>query len=464
MKKKLDLLNGNLKEIIIKMTIPIILGNMIQTLYNLTDTYFVSKIGGTQVAAVTFVWPIVFLIISIGQGLSVAGVSLISTSIGRGDEKSVKENIGQLFMVSLVLAVIIAFLGFVSTNKILNILGLDGELLTESRKYMKLILLGVPATFATICHGAVRRSEGDTVRPMVVNVISIIANVILNPIFIFQLKMGITGAAIATLIARYGVMLFCFWDLMLAKVGYRLEFSQLRPKNKKIKEILRIGMPAIISQAMTSVGFILLNVYVKDYGYAVLAAYGIGNRIHSLFFQIALGIGNALSAIVGQNLGNNNEARIKEAFKKSMILSVTTSLLGAVIIQIFLKQLVTIFAKEEDVVINAMNYMGLVSWTIIAWGVFQIIMGYFQGLGDTKKSLNINILRLWGVRIPLVIILSYIGIFREYSVWYSMFYSNILTGLYSIYVYKKYAKEKDNEQNIKKIAYKFIINSKLNRM
>lgn len=464
MKTKLDLLNGNLTEIIIKMTIPIILGNMIQTLYNLTDTYFVSKIGGTQVAAITFVWPIIFLIISIGQGLSIAGVSVISTSIGKGDIKSVRENIGQLFTISVVLGGLIAILGFVFTNKILTILGIDGKLLIESTKYMKLILLGVPATFVTICHGAVRRSEGNTVRPMMVNVISIIANVLLNPIFIFHFKMGITGAAIATLIARYGVMLYCFWELMLTDVGYKLELSQLKPKKRKMKELLRIGLPATISQAMTSIGFILLNVYVKNFGYAVLAAYGIGNRIHSIFFQAALGIGSTLSAIVGQNLGNNNEARIKEAFKKSMILSVIVSLTGAIIIQVFLKQFVTIFAKDDKVISNAINYMRLVSWTVIAWGVFQIIMGYFQGLGNTKKSLNINMMRLWGARIPLVIILNYIGIFKEYSVWYSMFYSNILTGIYSIYVYKKYIKENENGQNNKKFANKFGVNSWINRM
>lgn len=185
MKKINGILDGNLTKVIVKMTIPIVLGNMIQTLYNLTDTFFVSKIGGTQVAAVTFIWPIVFLIISIGQGMSVAGVSIISKSIGEGKKEEVKENIGQLFVIATILGIAIAVLGFLFTDTILTSLGIDGELYEESSKYMKIMLLATPATFITLCQGAVRRSEGNTFRPMIVNLISISANVILNPIFIF---------------------------------------------------------------------------------------------------------------------------------------------------------------------------------------------------------------------------------------------------------------------------------------
>lgn len=261
--------------------------------------------------------------------------------------------------------------------------------------------------------------------------------------------MGITGAAIATLIARYGAMMFCLWELTLTNIGYKLYLDKLRFNKKKIKEILRIALPATTSQAMTSIGFILLSIYVKNYGYAVLAAYGIGNRIHSVFFQVAQGVRNTLAVIVGQNLGNNNKERILEAFKKSMVLAVGTSILGAIIIQLFLKQFVTIFAKDPEVILNAMNYMRLVSWTVIAWAVFQVVIGFFQGLGDTKKALNINIFRLWAIRIPLVIVLYYLGIYhiidyKEYSVWYSMFYSNVFTGLYSIYIYKTYLKNRFN--------------------
>ena len=449
MKKINGILEGNLTKIIMKMTIPIILGNLVQTLYNLTDTFFVSQIGGTQVAAVTFVWPIVFLIISIGQGMSVAGVSIISKSIGEGKKEEIKEYIGQLFLIALILGIGIAIFGFIFTDTILKNLGIDGNLYVESSKYMKIMLLATPATFITLFQGAVRRSEGNTFRPLVVNLISITVNIILNPIFIFYLKMGITGAAIATLIARYGAMLFCLWELTLTDIGYKLYFDKLKMNKRKIKEIFRIAVPATTSQAMTSVGFILLSVYVKNYGYAVLAAYGIGNRIHSVFFQLAQGIRNTLAVIVGQNLGNNNKERILEAFKKSMILAVGSSFLGALIIQLFLKEFVTIFAKDPEIISNAMNYMRLVSWTVIAWAVFQVVIGFLQGLGDTKKALNINVFRLWAVRIPLVIVLYYLGMYKivdykEYSVWYSMFYSNLFTGLYSLYVYNRYLKNRFN--------------------
>lgn len=438
MERTQEILKGNLWKVIIKLTIPVLLTNFIQTLYNLTDTYFVSRIGGEQVAAITFVWPIVFLVISIGTGLSVAGLSMIAQSIGRGDKKEIRENMQQLIYLSMIISIVLGILGFLFSGSALKLMGIKGVLLSESIKYIRWILLGTPATFMILSHSSIRKAEGKNVKPMLVNIISICANVVLNPIFIFHLKMGITGAAIATIIAKFGAAVYCFYDLRYKNEENKLDLFLFKISLEKAEELIRVGVPAAISQATTSFGFILLNIYVKEYGAEVLAAYGIGNRIHSVFFMPAGGIAATLSAIVGQNYGAKNYQRVKEAVKKGMIISLSFSILGAIILQIYTKEFAGIFAKDSLTLYHSVNYMKLVSLTVIAWGVFQVYFGFFQGLGKTKIALKINMIRLWGLRIPLVIILSQIGIFKEYSVWNSMFFSNIFTALASIIIYKRF--------------------------
>lgn len=434
--EKSQILEGNLWKVMVKMTIPVILANLIQSLYNLADTYFVSRIGEHQMAAVTFVWPIIFLVISIAQGISIAGISVISKSIGNGDRELVRENIQQLIYISALVSVVLGVIGFLFSGSLLKVTGIEGLLLEESAKYIKWILLATPAIFMTLCHASIRKAEGETLKPMIVSLISIIANVILNPIFIFQMKMGITGAAIATVLARVGATIYCLFDLKFNSPDYGINFKLNRLSLEKSKEIITISLPAVLSQATTSFGFIVLNLYVKDYGAPVLAAYGIGNRIHSILFMPAGGIGNTLSAVVGQNYGARKHKRMIKAVKNSMVLSLAVSAAGVLIIQIFTREIAAVFAKDETTLYHTVNYMKLVSMTVIAWGIFQVHMGFFQGLGVTKEALKLNIVRLWILRIPMVIILTYMNFFKEYSIWYSMFFSNVLTALVSIIIYK----------------------------
>lgn len=449
MGKKEQILNGNLSRVILKLSIPVIMANFIQQLYNLADVYFVGKLGGTQIAAITFAWPLVFLIISLGGGMSIAGISMISQSIGRGDKKETKENTLQLLLLAVMIGTIIAIFGFIFSGSILKMLGVEGLLLQESSRYIKWVLLATPATFISLCHSAIRKAEGNTLKPMIVNLISVIFNIMLNPLFIFTLELGITGAGMATAIARLGVAIYCVYELITMKSWGQVDTANIKINTKKMKEIIRVGTPVAISQATTSIGFLVLNIYVKDYGDNVLAAYGLGNRIHSIFFMIAQGISATLSAIVGQNYGAKNYARVKEAFNLSLKLSIGLSFIGALINQIFAKELAMLFASSEEVVYHAVNYMRLASWTVIAWGIFQIHNGFFQGLGETKISLKINMIRLWVLRIPLAIILTRFNFFDEYSVWHAMFWSNIATAIVSTYIYRNYMKINFRKEEIK---------------
>jgi len=445
MNKQEQILKGNLTKTIFKLSIPVIMANFIQQLYNLADVYFVGRLGGTQLAAITFAWPLVFLIISLGGGMSIAGISMISQSIGRGDSRETKENTTQLLLLAGIVGSVIAVLGFIFSGGVLKVLGVEGLLLQESSRYIKWVLLATPATFITLCHSAIRKAEGNTLKPMIVNLISVVSNVILNPLLIFYMDLGITGAGMATAIARFGVACYCIYELVTMRSMTQVELSNIRINPSKMREIIRIGIPVSISQATTSIGFLVLNIYVKEYGDTVLAAYGLGNRIHSIFFMIAQGISATLSAIVGQNFGAGNYKRVKEAFNMSLKLSIGLSFMGALINQVFIKELAMLFATSEDVVYHAVNYMRLVSWTVIAWGIFQIHNGFFQGLGETRISLKINMIRLWGLRIPLAIILTKLNLFEEYSVWNAMFWSNVATAIVSTYTYKKYINTKFKE-------------------
>ncbi len=437
--KDADLLKDPIKQLIFKLSIPVMAAGLLRTSYNFTDLIFASRLGGIQVASVAFVGPLFMLVSALGIGLSTGGVSIIARFIGEKRINEASNHAVQLRFITLVIALFISLLGFFVIDLILPLLGLTDELFEQSSIYTKIRFLSIPFILIYQLYMSFYKSQGKMNITLKMALIGLIGNTILNTIFIFILKMGIDGLAYATLITQMIQALIIFISYHRSTHDFNLSINIIKNRVdlKVWKKILKICLPLSFSHSSTSFGFLLINTFIVGYGYEVVAAFAIGNQIHSLFFSPSAGIGQSLVPLVAQNSGQNAARRIKEIIRTGFISSLIFGIVGAIIIQIIAKPLGLFLSKGDDLILfNVMNYVRLVGWSLIGWVIFQCFSGVFNGLQKTNITMMINVVRLWGVRIPMLLIFRYLFVnVKAWGVWITMFTSNMITAVFAIIFY-----------------------------
>lgn len=455
------MLKGSISKAILVLAAPIMFNNFIQTLYNLSDTYFVSQLGYEEVAAMTLVFPVIFLILSIAMGMNMAGTSLISQYIGSEQKEEADKVAAQLFSFLLVLSIFLSIIGYFLTPKIVSLMGGEGNILLYGSQYLSIMFLEMPVIFMFVVYNAIMQGQGNTFTPMILNVLGSVTNIILSPFLIFGSAkvfetingvigsevlvsselipaLGIRGAAIATLLSRLIFVIIGIVSLFLSKDGIKIKKSYIFPDKKVLKKLIKVGLPASIGQSGAALGFIILNMFVISYGDTTLAAFGIGNRINSVVMMPAMGIGNAIAPIIGQNLGAGNTNRAEETFKKSIIMSTVFMVIGGGLMFLNARSIVEIFSADDIVLTNlATDYLRLISIGIPLMGIFQILNGLFQGSGHTMYVMFMNMFRLWGLRIPMIWLLGRFTNLGSDAIWYSMVTSNLIICILGMRIYYK---------------------------
>lgn len=433
-----NILAGNLYKVILSLSLPIMLSNLIQTFYNLADSYFVSRLGEIQLNAIGVVWPIVFAMIGLGAGLSLGAVALISRHIGAGNEKDAKVASAQIISYLFVLGIIMAVVGYFASPWILKLMQVTGETYEYSMQYLNIIFIGVPFMYLFFAFQAIEQSQGNMTLPMIFSGISVVLNIILDPVFIFVLDMGVQGAALATILTRVslGIASITFYFLS-NKTKYKPTLKQLMPNFKVIGEISKTGVPASLGQVTSSVGFMVLNGLVLSYGNDVLTAFIIGNRIVSLVMMPCMGIGSALSTIVGQNIGAQLIKRAKQALHKAFHVSMVLATLGITVLLILSSNFIMVFTDNPIVIEHAIEYALIITLAMPLMSIFNLWTGLFIGAGKGTFSMIVMMSRLWIYRIPSIMLLKYVFNMDEHAVWYPMIISNVLACLTGLILYKR---------------------------
>ena len=246
------------------------------------------------------------------------------------------------------------------------------------------------------------------------------------------MNLGIIGAAIATILSKGILAAYGIYDIFMGS-GLKIEGRHLTITKVEFKKIIAIGLPAIVTNMASPIGNILINSHAVAYGPALLASVGLGNKINSILFSMNTSLCGAMTTITGQNLGNNNPDRVKEAVKKMALLSVILGILGTFTILYFSSSIVKTFSNDPEVISNTNEFLKVTVPTVFTWGIYQIVSGVYQGAGFTKISMYITLIRLWLVRIPLIFILDhFIG---GRSLWYSTAIATNVIGVVSIIFY-----------------------------
>ena len=435
LQKRELILNGKMSKVIMVLSLPIMLNNFIHTIYNLTDTFFISKIPGNAVAGVQFVWPLIFLISSFGMGMAVATSSIIAQYIGAHQQEKARQTAGQSISFLFVLSLVFGVLGFLTAPSVIRWMGGTGELYKNAYAYLSIMFLGMPTTFLMNAYNAIKQGQGDTISPLIIGTLSVLMNVILDPIFIFVLDMGVEGAAIATVISTGVFALYGVLTTFSKKQSLKLEFKDLFFDKDILGKIVSIGLPSSTGQATTAFGFTILNVFLVSFGEVTLTAFAVGNRISSLIMMPAMGIGSALATVVGQNLGADNIARAKLAVRSSVRLSTVFLVVGGLLMLPFSENIVAAFSGDPEVVASGTEYLNMIIYSIPLMGLFQILVGVFQGSGHTLSAMVLMMGRLWALRIPMVYALSNLDGFGPSSIWYAMIVSNLIICMVGFGIY-----------------------------
>lgn len=442
--EKLDrkelILKGNMYRVITVLSLPIMVNNLIQTLYNLADALWVNRLGSVQFAATSFVWPVIFLFISLGIGISVAGTSILSQLVGANKYDEADDYASQLMVISLIFSVLFAVLGYFLSPYIVKLMGGTGDLAMYGDTYLKISFLGFPFIFLYFNFNSIMASQGNTLAPTILSGVSAIINVILDPIFIFTLDMGVAGAAIATVLSQAVLLFAGIYMIKKKSPNIQPSFKNFKFNKNKLKKIADVGLPAAIGQSGAALGFVVLNSFIASYGNATLAAFAMVNRITSLIMQPPMGIGVALTSIVGQNMGAGQMDRVYEGFKKSVQIVMAVSLVGLALLLWKDTQVIHLFMgsnQDMEVISQGIVYLRFISVAMPFMGLFSIFQGLFQGSGHTKYSMFMAVGRLWVIRIPMILIFKYLTNLGPTGIWISMSVSNFLICVYGYIIYKR---------------------------
>ena len=429
------ILSESLWKAVITLALPVMATNLIQTIYNLVDTFFIGKLGTSQVASVQLSWPVNFLLLSLGAGLSIATTSMIAQHMGAGHPDKAKKVAGQVLLVNLLLSVGVAVVALPFLGQIVHLLRVDGDLYKYTYEYLFVNFLGLPTMFLMFAYNGIKTGSGDTVSPMILNTAGVILTIILDPILIFGLNLGVAGGAWAMVISRGLFSAYAIYRMFVKPSEIQLKLSDLKPDVDLIKHIFKIAVPSSVGQSMEAFGFLVMNIFIVELGEATLTAFSIGNRVNGLILMPAMGIGAALATIVGQNLGANQLSRAKEAVKISAILSTAILTLGGIPMILWATPVIGAFSSDPAVVSQGAYYLILITLSIPLMGFFNIFVGTFQGAGHTMMVMFMQMGRLWGLRIPLIIVLMRLMPGNPSSIWYSMILSNFLTCVFGLILY-----------------------------
>lgn len=432
------LLNGNIGKAILALAVPVVINSFLQTMYNLTDTYWLGRLGTEELAAINLVTPVQNIIINFGSGITVAGSVLISQYLGAKRDGDARSMANQIFSCALLFSIVCAILCAVTTPGIVTWLGADGLTWQYGKTYLQLVILDMPFLYTVNMYTAINQAQGDTVRPMLLNLTGITLNLILDPLLMIVFNMGVAGAALATVGAKAFPAVIAFILLQNRSKDVYLDLRRLKFEKEKLKNILVIGLPTAIGGSTMQFGFLLMSRNVLKYGTEAIAAYGIGNKINSLITLPTNSVGSAVATIVGQNVGAKQYERAEKGYKVSMFGSVIFLLAGGLILSRMpiSTAIVKIFSDDADVIGMAADFLSIMAFWCFANGVYNSSMGLFQGSGHTEITMVIDATRLWVFRFATLYIGEVWLHLGVRSVWYSVVVSNGLSALALFVIYK----------------------------
>ncbi len=435
--KQNNLITGPILKSLLGLAGPIILANILQTAYQLTDTFWVGRLGTLALAAVSVSFPIIFLTISLGSGLAVAGTILIAQHRGKNNREAINHISTQTLLMVLVISIILAIGGYLISPHFLNLMHISEAVFSRAVNYLKISFIGTIFIFIYLVFQSLMRGIGNVKTPLYIVLATVLLNFILDPLFIFGYGIipasGVAGAALATLGTQALAAIIGIILLRRGKHQIQLHWSKLKPDWVLIKTILKLALPASIEQSARALGMTVITFLVASFGTLSLAAYGIGSKILSFIIIPALGLSMATSTLVGQNIGAGNIKRAEKITKLSIKIGFIILTIIGIILFIFAKQITNIFIPRETATIQSSTiFIKIMSLSFGFIAIQMSLNGLFRGSGNTMISMSLSLMSLWILRLPIAYILAKYIIHSTVGIWIAFPIANIVSSVIAI--------------------------------
>ncbi|WZL73525.1 MATE family efflux transporter [Clostridiaceae bacterium 35-E11] len=405
--RSLRLENEKISKLLINLSLPATIGMIVNALYNVVDTIFIGRYVGTLgIAGLTIAFPVQMVIMALGQLIGIGAASAVSRSLGAKDLERADYVVGNAFLSIGVLSIMTVGLGLAFMEPLLKVFGATDSILPYAKAYMWIIFLGsIYFPFVVAANNLVR-AEGNAKAAMYSMLIGTGLNIILDPIFIVGLKMGIEGAALATIISQFASFLYILRYLFGKQSIFKIQGHHFKPQKEIIQEIVTVGFAAFARQIAGSIVAIVLNNSLKFYGGDLaISILGIVNRVMMFLFMPLFGIIQGMQPIIGFNYGAKKIDRVKETVKLSIIITTLLATFGTLTGALFPDAIIRVFSKDITLIESGIQVIRIVIFMVPVIGIQIVGAALFQSLGRAIPSLILSLLRQVILFIPLVLIL-----------------------------------------------------------
>ena len=427
-------LHGSISKALLKLGIPIILINILQSAYQLTDAFWVGRLGAEQVAAVSVSMPVTFLVIAIGSGLAMAGAILSAQYMGAGQQDKVNHVAAQTMLMVTITATILGLIGYVLSPYFLTLLGVEDQVYGDALKFMHVSFIGVVFVFIYAMFQALMRGIGQTEVPLYIVSGTVLLNFVLDPLLIFGFGdfsgFGVVGAALATLITQSLAAAIGVWVFLRGRHGIQLKLSSFKPDWQYMKQAFFLGAPGSVELSARAFGLIIMSFLVASFGTHTIASYGVGSNVLQMVMIPAMGLSMAVSTLVGQNMGAGNPQRAAQITRLASLWGLLGLTLVGVVAYLFAEYFVAFFIPDdESVIAGGAEFIRVMCLTWGGIGVQLCVVAAFRASGNMLNAMVVSLFSQCVIQFPAAYILSKHASLGPQGIWYSFAITNVLVAI-----------------------------------
>ncbi|MBR4342500.1 MAG: MATE family efflux transporter [Lachnospiraceae bacterium] len=437
----LNMTEGNPTSLIIRFSIPMLIGNIFQQLYNLVDSVIVGQfVGPNALAAIGATTSVTFLFIALCNGIGSGGGIITSQSFGKGDRQEVKACIINTAFIMMIFPMVIGVIAFLLSSPLLTLLGTPEGIMEDSLGYMRTMCVGIVFVSLYNFASSMLRALGDSKTPLYFLIFSCLLNTGLDILFVYGLEMSVMGAGIATVIAQLVSGVSCLLYAIKKNEYFKMEKSEIRFNKSISLRIVKLGVPLSLQFSLISISCMALQRVVNSFGATAMAAFTATSRMEQLIHQPYQTLGTALSTFTGQNYGAGKNDRVVMGYRKGTFIMVVFSLIMLPIMQFFGDNIIRIFVSDAPVVEMGAKALRITSLFYVCLGTIYVVRGVLNGLGDAFFALLNGIVEVIG-RFTVPIILTGIAGIGVWGIWWSVGIVWTLAGGSALFRYISYKKK-----------------------
>ncbi len=391
-------------RLLFKLSVPAIVGMLIQAMYNIVDSIFVGRLSTEALSALSVSFPIQMFLISVGVGTGVGTSSLISRLLGRGNKCRANNVAEHVFFIAIIYGIIGGIIGLFFAENVIKLFTNDPVLIDLGYQYIKVILTGSIAIFIPATFNYILRGEGNTFLPMLTMIIGAVLNIIFDPFLIFGIgpfpKLGVAGAAYATVFSRFIGGIFIIIVLFSDKNELTLRLKDFNYDFQIIKEIYQVGIPAMANRLLFSASMVFINLILGAFNHTAIAVMGLIFRMQSFFLMMVFGLTQGYLPLVGYNYGHNNPDRMKKTILIGNAAALTFGGLGFIVFQLFPEFIISLFNTDPKLLSIGVTALNRVSLSYFFMVINIMGVATFQAVGKGMPSFVLTFLRQAVLLVP----------------------------------------------------------------